>query len=165
MCDPNLRRRIEEAVEEINKLKDISPPLPEDWELALELGTDDETGEPICSYYFVCNTTRFLFWLHPLDLENVLRGLGGVTEMTHIRKSAPPPSIHKAECMSRPSFRSSVLVGSRRIPAVTSELTTTRSHWEMFPHNREVPEHLVQELTGILLHWGIGTLKPVLDFV
>jgi len=37
-----------------------------------------------------------------------------------------------------------------------SQLTVTRSHWEMFPHNREVPASLAQELTGILIHAGIG---------
>jgi hypothetical protein len=35
----------------------------------------------------------------------------------------------------------------------------------MFPHNREVPEDLFQELCGILLHAGIGTSWPVLDVV
>ena len=95
MCDPNLRQQIEETLEEIKRLKDTSPPLPEDWELALELGTDDETGEPICSYYFVCNTTRCLFWLHELDLESALGSLPGVTEETHIRKSVPTLGIHK----------------------------------------------------------------------
>ena len=95
MCDPDLRCRIEEAVKEINRIKSLSPSLPEDWELALELGTDDETGEHICSYYFVCNTTRCLFWLHELDLESALGSLPGVTEETHIRKSVPTLGIHK----------------------------------------------------------------------
>ena len=35
----------------------------------------------------------------------------------------------------------------------------------MFPHDREVPEHLVQELTGIPVHAGIGTPEPGLDVV
>ena len=35
-----------------------------------------------------------------------------------------------------------------------------RFHWEMYPHNREVPEDLVQELLGILIHAGVGTLEP-----
>ena len=43
------------------------------------------------------------------------------------------------------------------IAVVTPRLIFLRSHWEMFPHNREVPESLVQELSGILLHAGIGT--------
>ena len=42
-------------------------------------------------------------------------------------------------------------------------LTTGRYHWEMYPHNREVPEHLVQELLGILVHAGVGMLKPVFN--
>jgi len=58
--------------------------------------------------------------------------------------------------MTRPGITSSVLVGGRRVPVITSQLTVTRSHWEMFPHNREVPASLVQELTGILIHAGIG---------
>ena len=95
MCNPDLRQEIEEALEEINRLKDIHPPIPEDWELALELGTDDETNEPICSYYFVCLSARCLFWLHDFDLESVLFGLRGVTEKTHIRKSAPAPTIDR----------------------------------------------------------------------
>jgi len=99
MCNPDLRQEIEEALEEINRLKDIHPLIPEDWELALELGTDDETDEPICSYYFVCLSTRCLFWLHDFDLESVLLDLCGVTEKTHIRKSAPTPSIRKTKRM------------------------------------------------------------------
>ena len=35
----------------------------------------------------------------------------------------------------------------------------------MFPHNREIPEQLIQELTGILLHAGIGTSEPGLNVV
>ena len=90
MCDLVQRQRIEEALEEINELKESCPPLPDDWELALELGNDDETGEPICSYYFVCLSTRCLFWLHEFDPESVIMNLRGVTERTHIRK---PPSV------------------------------------------------------------------------
>ena len=160
MCDPDLRQQIEEAIEEINRLKDVSPPIPEDWELALELDTDIETGEPICSYYFVCLFTRCLFWLHHFDLESVLLGLYGVTEKTHIREFIPTSSIRKTKRMNRPCITSSVLVGDRRIPATTPWPTTLRSHWEMFPHNREVPEPLVQELTGILVHAGIGMSEP-----
>jgi len=33
----------------------------------------------------------------------------------------------------------------------------------MFPHDREVPEGIIQELTGILLHAGIGTSGSMLD--
>ena len=61
MCDPVLRQEIEEFVQEVYKLMCFSPSLPEDWELALELGKDDETGEYICSYYFVRHSTRCLF--------------------------------------------------------------------------------------------------------
>ena len=160
MCNPDLRQEIEEALEEINRLKDIHPPIPEDWELTLELGTDDETDEPICSYYFVCLSTRCLFWLHDFDLESVLLDVCGVTEKTHIRKSAPTLSTHKTKRINRLSIASSVLVSGCRVPTMTPWLTTPRSHWEMFPHNREVPEHLVQELTGILVHAGIGTSEP-----
>jgi hypothetical protein len=90
MCNPDLLQRIEEALEEIYKLRDSCPPLPvDDWELALELGEDDKTGEPICSYYFVCLSTRCLFWLHDFDLGSILGGVHGVTEWPHIRESAP----------------------------------------------------------------------------
>ena len=92
MCDPSLRQRVEEALEGIDELKESAPPLPDDWELALELGNDTETGELICSYYFVCLSTRCLFWLHEFDPERVLTGLRGVTEQTHIRESSPPPN-------------------------------------------------------------------------
>ena len=166
MCNPELRGRIEEAIEEINRLKDeASPPIPEDWELVLELGTDKETGQSICSYYFVRLSTRCLFWLHDINLESVLLDLCGVTEQTHIRKYVNTSSIRKTKCMNRPGIASSVLVSNRRMLATTSWLTTPRSHWEMFPHNRDVPEELVQELTGILLHAGIGTSEPRLDVV
>ena len=87
MRDPVLLQRIEEALAEINKLRERSPPLPaDDWELALELGKDSETGKPICSYYFACHSTRCLFWLHQFDLLDVLFDLRGVTEWTHIRE-------------------------------------------------------------------------------
>jgi hypothetical protein len=32
------------------------------------------------------------------------------------------------------------------------------THWEQFPHNREVPPVVLQELTGMLVHAGIGKL-------
>ena len=86
MCDPVQRQRIEEALEEISELKESCPPLPDDWELVLELGDDDETGEPICSYYFACLSTRCLFWLHDFDPESAMANLSGVSESTHIRK-------------------------------------------------------------------------------
>lgn len=41
----------------------------------------------------------------------------------------------------------------------------TRYHWEMYPHNRDVPEELVQELLGILVHAGVGMLRLALDVV
>jgi hypothetical protein len=31
----------------------------------------------------------------------------------------------------------------------------------MYPHNREAPEHILQELRGILAHAGVGTSEPV----
>ena len=92
MCDPVLRQRIEEALEEIDELKDSCPPLPDDWELVLELGKDWETNELICSYYYVRLSTRCLFWLHEFDPESAMAGLRGVTERTHIREP-PSPSI------------------------------------------------------------------------
>ena len=88
MCDPDLLQEIEQSIEDIKKLRQNSPPLPEDWELALELGVDDETGEPICSYYFVCHSSRCLFWLHEFNAEDVMDRLLGVTEKSHIRESA-----------------------------------------------------------------------------
>ena len=89
MRDQGLRRRIEEALEEIKNLKEDHPPLPvDDWELALELGEDGATGERVCLYYFVCHSTRCQFWLRHFDPTRVLGGPPGVTERTHIRKSA-----------------------------------------------------------------------------
>ena len=41
-----------------------------------------------------------------------------------------------------------------------SQLTTARTHWEMFPHDREVPDAHVKELLGILVHAGVGTSEP-----
>ena len=110
MCDPVLRQEIERSIQEIYRLRDISPPLPEDWELALELGEDGETGERFCSYYFVRLSTRCLFWLHDFDLKGVLADLPGVTEKTHIRKSAPAPGIHRAKRVTRPGITISILV-------------------------------------------------------
>ena len=88
MCDPNLRHRIEEALEELDKLRGSCPPLPvNDWELVLELGEDDETGEHICSYYYACPSVRCLFWLHEFDPGSALAGLRGVAEWPHVRES------------------------------------------------------------------------------
>jgi len=95
MCDPDLRQQIEEAIEEIERLKGSCPDIPKDWELALELGMDKETGESFCSYYFVYLSTRCLFWLHDFNLNDVLLGLRGVTEKTHIRKSTPNQAFAK----------------------------------------------------------------------
>ena len=115
MCDPNLLQKIEQYVEEINKLKETFSPLPTDWELVLELGHDDETGEPICSYYFVRHSTRCLFWLHEFDLESVVAGLCGVTEITHIRESIPVPDTHRINRVTRPGVAIPVLVGDDRM--------------------------------------------------
>jgi len=125
MCNPDLLQRIGQAVEEINKLREAlretSPPIPEDWELVLELGEDDETGEPICRYYFACLSTRCLFWLHEFDLESVLDDLPGVAEMTHVRKSLGPTlSIYQVKYMTRPGVAISVLVSNNHIDAMTS---------------------------------------------
>ena len=125
MCDSVLKQEIERSVEGIHKLMGNFPPLPGDWELALELGKDSETGENICSYYFICHTTRCLFWLHEFDLENVLENVGGVTEKTHIRESTPAPGIHQTKHMARSGIASSVLVGSRHIVTTASWLTTS----------------------------------------
>jgi len=161
MCDQNLLREIEQSIEEINKLKEISPPLPEDWELVLELG-EDETGDPICSYYFVRHSTRCMFWLHDLDLDSVLAGLCGVTEKTHIRESVLVPSTRQTNHVTRPGITIPVLVGNDHD---RDELVADipRSHWEAFPHNREVSDELLQELSGILLHAGVGASGPEFD--
>ena len=37
--------------------------------------------------------------------------------------------------------------------------TVTRNHWEMFPHDREVPEKLLNELIGIMVHTKFGELQ------
>jgi len=124
MCNPDLLQKIEQYVEEINNLKEISPPLPEDWELVLELGEDDETDEPTCSYYFVRHSTRCLFWLHEFDLESVLMDLCGVTEHTHIRESAPVPGTHRTNHMTRPSIAVAILVSDDPTIARNSRLTT-----------------------------------------
>jgi len=95
----------------------ISPPLPEDWELALELGEDRETGNSICSYYFVCHSTRCLFWLHEFNFnpESALHGVCGVTEDTHIRESAHVPGERRTKNMIRPGIAKPVLVRTRHI--------------------------------------------------
>ena len=123
MCDPDLAQKIEQYVKEINKLKEISPPLPVDWELVLELGKDEEIGEPICSYYFVRHSTRCLFWLHEFDLESVLDNLCGVTENTHIRESAPALATHRTNHMTRPGIAIPVLVGNNHAIAANLWLT------------------------------------------
>ena len=120
MCDPVLQQEIEQAIEEINELKKISPPLPEGWELTLELGNDGETGEPICSYYFVCPSTRCVFWLHEFDLGGVLENLSGVTKQTHIREYVTMSSIHLTKRMTRLGITNEVLVSGPHIAVVTS---------------------------------------------
>ena len=110
MREPALHQETGRFIDEIYKLRDTSPPLPEDWELALELGKDDKTGESICSYYFVCHSTRCLFWLHKFNLENVLGNLCGATDKTHIRESAPVSGIRRTERSTRSGVAISVLV-------------------------------------------------------
>jgi len=124
MCDPDLLQKIEQYLEEINKLKETFPSIPEDWELVLELGADDETGEPICLYYFVRHSTRCLFWLHEFDLESVLWDVPGVTEKAHIRESAPAPGARRTNHMTRPGIAIPVLVSGNYIATVTLWPTT-----------------------------------------
>jgi len=115
MRDSDLRQEINQSIEEINKLRDLAPPLPDDWELVLELGVDDETDNPICSYYFVCHSTRCLFWLHEYNPEIALGGLCGVTEKAHVRESAPASGTHRTKHTIRPGIASPVLVRSCHI--------------------------------------------------
>ena len=61
--------------------------------------------------------------------------------------------------MARHDATVSILVSDFLVVTVTSWLTVFRYHWEMYPHDREVPEHVVQELLGILVHAGVGTLQ------
>ena len=112
MRDPNLRHEIEQSIKEINELRETFPPIPEDWELALELGKDEETGAPICSYYFVRHHTRCLFWLHDIDLNGILINMGGVTEDTHIREPVPVPGTRRTNRMTRPDVTIPILVGN-----------------------------------------------------
>lgn len=112
MCDPHLRQRIEEALEEIDRLR-VHSALPTDgWELALELGVDPDTEEAICSYYFAFHPTRCLFWLHDFDLRGALDDLRGVTEQTHIREfpcdNQSSPML--TERVARSGITSSILV-------------------------------------------------------
>lgn len=105
MYDPDLRQKIEEALEEINELRESCPPLPVgDWELALELGEDSERGEPICWYYYVRPSVRCLFWLHEFNLESVLENLCGVTERTHVRESALRQTMGSSVLNVRPDL-------------------------------------------------------------
>ena len=68
--------------------------------------------------------------------------------------------------VTRPGITSSVLVSpAKYLVAATPWLTTPRTHWEMFPHNREVDQGLFKELCGILLHASIGTSGSVLGVV
>ena len=62
--------------------------------------------------------------------------------------------------MARHDATVSLLVSDFPVDTVTSWLTAFRYHWEMYPHDREVPEHVIQELLGILVHAGVGTLWP-----
>lgn len=125
MCDPNLCQRIEEALAEIEKLKENAPGLPlGDWELALQL-EDDETDGPICLYYYVRHSTRCLFWLHNFNPESAMADLRGVTERTHIHLALQVQYWY---------------------------------HWEMYPHNRRVPNSLVEELLGMLVHAGVDCM-------
>ena len=41
---------------------------------------------------------------------------------------------------------------------ILQRFIVTRNHWEMFPHNREVPDKLLKELMGIMIHAGLGEL-------
>ena len=49
--------------------------------------------------------------------------------------------------------------------AAVSLLTTARYHWEMYPHNRRVPEPLAKELLGILVHASVGASEPAVNVV
>ena len=127
MCNPGLLRKIEHFIEDINNLlREVSPPPPSppDRELVLELGEDDEMGESTCSYYFVCHSSRCLFWLSDFDLGDIMDGVCGVTKKTHIRESTPVPGTHQTKHMTRPGVTSPVLVGNNHEIAKNLRLTT-----------------------------------------
>ena len=60
--------------------------------------------------------------------------------------------------MARHCTAVSILVSDFPAVTVTSWLTSFRYHWEIYPHDREVPENVIQELLGILVHASVGAL-------
>jgi len=108
----------------------------------------------LVAYFGSTSSTSRVFW-----------GVCTVSPRKPIFVSPPLRQAFTELNVTRPGVASSLLVSDCHIVAMTSWLTIPRSHWEMFPHNREVPEDLIQELTGILLHAGIGMSGSMLDVV
>ena len=130
--------------------------MPSEWELVLDLG-DEYPHEYLCYYYFVNRSNRTLFWLHEFDSKPILNGLGQIKSKRRIRKSEFLTSVvfRRVTVDPRTSTGGLVLVSSYR-GRILWRLIVTRSHWEMFPHDREVPDKLLKELVGIMMHAGLG---------
>jgi hypothetical protein len=134
LCDPKILREVNEF------LIDESDRMPNNWELVLELSDDIETGRRIWSYYFIDDENRALFWLHPCEVENMLDGISGVISKAHIRMVV----------LYCDQYTYLILVSDHKIESYYW------THWELFPHNREVPYAVHEELMGILSHAQVG---------
>ena len=157
LYDEGSLRDIERFREDIFTIIETKPLMPPKWELVLDMGESQQLNERICYYYFINAANRSLFWLEDFDVTPILRGFGKAISMPHICESGfPPPSgISTAdECQKIRRYR--VAIGRSTPYGSVYGLTVTRSHWEMFPHNRDVPEELLRELIGIMVHAGIG---------
>ena len=89
----------------------------------------------------------------------VLEGLGDAKSLPHIRGLAFPSPSGSSTVDRRSQIKHYRVTIGKFAPLVHIRgLTATRCHWEMFPHNRKVPEELLKELTGIMIHAGIGEL-------
>jgi hypothetical protein len=126
-----------------------------DVECVLHLGRNDEGTAYECYYYLVDHENRILFWMNDFIADDMIGEIDGVTDARHISTSFPP-HLTLASHMYRVRTREQLLVGFLGTRCWTFFIYD-RVHWELFPSTRQIPDFIVKELTGMLVHAGYGS--------
>ena len=89
IVDPELFQPLDRFIEEINDFTRSKNISFHDTHLVLHCSLDNE-GQAWCGYYYVCHTTRILFWLENFNIDEHLEEVRGELHPTHISKYDHP---------------------------------------------------------------------------
>ena len=83
MYDPTLSKEIQAFAIYLERTRTV--PLPNNYDLVLDVIIEKEPEEIIWAYYYVDHESKTLFWQEPYDCgESLLSEVRGVTEASHV---------------------------------------------------------------------------------